>query len=96
MISSNSLLLLPLLAALLMSVRQDVLRLVLIALAGVAVVLLEGLADALIVGALLGLCLIGTQLLVALRPGSRIGLTVLVVLEVAPLLAYKLVRSGII
>jgi alginate O-acetyltransferase complex protein AlgI len=95
-ISSNSLLLLPLLAALLMSVRQDFLRLVLIALAGVAVVLLEGLADALIVGALLGLCLIGTQLLVALRPGSRIGLTVLVVLEVAPLLAYKLVRSGLI
>lgn len=96
MISSNSLLLLPLLAALLMSVRQDALRLGLIALAGVAVIMIEGLADALIVGALLGLCLAGTTLLLALRPGSRLDLSILIALEVAPLLAYKLVRSGLI
>jgi D-alanyl-lipoteichoic acid acyltransferase DltB (MBOAT superfamily) len=95
-ISSNSLLLLPLLAAGLLSVRQDGLRLALIALAGIAVVLLEGPVDALIVGGLLALCLLGTHLLVTLRPASRIGLGILVVLEVAPLLGYKLVRSGLV
>lgn len=96
MISSNSLLLLPLLAALLMSVRQDALRMGLIALAGVGILLLEGPADALIMGGLLGLGLLGTHLLVTLRPGSRLGLSVLIALEVAPLLAYKLVRSGLV
>ena len=96
MISSNSLLLLPLLAALLMTVRQDALRLALIALTSVAVILLDGLADALILFGLFGLCLGGTRLLVDALPGSRAALGVLVSLEVAPLLAYKLLRSGLI
>lgn len=96
MISSNSLLLLPLLAALLMSLRQQNLRLLLIALAGVAVVVLEGLADALIIAGVLTLCLLGTHLLVRLRPGSRAGLAALIVLEVAPLIIYKLLRSGLV
>ncbi|MFZ9405883.1 MAG: MBOAT family O-acyltransferase [Burkholderiaceae bacterium] len=96
MISSNSLLLLPLLAALLMTVRQDRLRLALIAMASVLVIVLDGLADALILFGLLGLCFGGTALLVRMLPGSRAGLSVLVCLEIAPLLAYKLLRSGLI
>ena len=96
MISSNSLLLLPLLAALLMTVRQDSLRLALIALTSVAVILLDGLADALILFGLFGLCLGGTRLLVGSLSGSRAALGLLVSLEVAPLLTYKLLRSGLI
>jgi D-alanyl-lipoteichoic acid acyltransferase DltB (MBOAT superfamily) len=95
MISSNYLLVLPIVAALFLMVSAATIRWGLLLVVGLLFLLAEGFTSFLIVLALAGLAWTGANLLC--KPGfkSPRWLAVLIVLEVLPLLFYKLLKAGL-
>ncbi len=106
MISSNGLLALPLLAALYLRLDSQRARLLLLLIAG-AVTLsadfwlaepasrLKATLDLLLVSALLLLSWAGCQFLAARKAYGQGPLTALIVLEITPLVGYKLLMAGV-
>ena len=106
MISSNGLLALPLLAALYLRLDSQRARLLLLLIAG-AVTLsadfwlaepaarLKATLDLLLVSALLLMSWVGCRYLAGSRIDSRGPLAALIVLEITPLLSYKLLMAGV-
>lgn len=95
MISSNYLLVLPIVAALYLMISIATIRLGLLFVVGLLFLLAEGFTSFLIVLILAGATWVGANVLSRPRFRSPRWLALLIVLEVLPLLFYKLLKAGL-
>lgn len=94
MISSNYLLALPIFVAIYLRLQTTHLKLLTLALAGLATLFFSGLADFLIISLLIVVTWYGTAILDIFYKNQKLPLAILVALEIAPLCFYKVLKVG--